>query len=329
MLDFFVIIKKGKFEDKILGRKTAEYIEREFSGMNKIFVDEFSPADIPRDRAVVLLDTDMPLVRTEDIKRLLPSMKRRGVRTVFFGDGIEGIYLDGYAEKGENVYSDVFSKLGSAKSYNIVYNTIKGRIIDGLLSRGVTIPSAETVFIDDTAFVSSDAQVLPFSRIVGDCEIRGTVEGSYVEDSVVGSGAICSYSHVVGSTIGANSTVGPFSRLRNATVGAGCRIGDFVEVKSSTVGDGTKSAHLSYIGDAEIGKGTNIGCGTVFCNYDGKHKHRTEVGDGCFIGANVNLVAPIKVADNSFVAAGTTVTESTDKNTFTIGRVRATTEKRE
>lgn len=328
MLDFFVIIKRGKFEDKILGRRTAEFLEKEFSGAERVYTDNLSNVDIPHDKATVVLNTDMPLVGVEDIKRLVGKMKRKGIRTLFFGDGNEGIYLQGYSEIGENAYSDVFSKLGSAKSYNIVYNILKGRIIDGLISRGVMIPSAETVFIDDTAQIYEGAQVLPFSRIVGDCEIHGIVEGSYIEDSVIGKGGICSYSHVVGSKIGENSLVGPFARLRNAVIGSGCRIGDFVEVKASSIGNGTKSAHLTYIGDADIGKGTNVGCGTVFCNYDGKNKHRTVVGDGCFIGANVNLVAPLEISDNAFVAAGTTVTERLDENTFTIGRVRASSKKR-
>ena len=89
-----------------------------------------------------------------------------------------------------------------------------------------------------------------------------------------------------------------------------------------------KSAHLAYIGDAEVGARTNIGCGTVFCNYDGKRKHRTEVGEGCFIGANVNLVAPVRVGDGAFVAAGTTVTEDVDAGAFVIGRQRQTAKPR-
>lgn len=329
MLDFFVIIKKGKFENEILGRKTAEYLDREFSSADRVTVENFSVADIPADKTVVVLNTDMPLVRIDDIKRLVGAMKRKGVRTLNFGDGDEGIYTAGGSGKTEIVYSDVFSKLGSAKSYNIVYNTLKGRIIDGLLNRGVFIPSPETTFIDDTAQLAQGSVVLPFSRIIGECEIHGTVEGSYFENSVLLEDGICSYSHVVGSRIGAHTSVGPFARLRNAVVGDGCRIGDFVEVKSSSIGDGTKSAHLTYIGDAEIGKGTNVGCGTVFCNYDGKNKHRTTVGDGCFIGANVNLVAPLNIGNSAFIAAGTTVSESVDDNTFTIGRTRATSKKRE
>ena len=123
----------------------------------------------------------------------------------------------------------------------------------------------------------------------------------------------------------AGASVGPYARLRGADVGEGCRIGDFVEVKASKLGGGVKAAHLAYIGDASVGEGTNIGCGSVFCNFDGKSKHSTRVGKNCFIGANANLVAPISVGDGAFIAAGTTLTEDVADNTFTVGRVRQNT----
>lgn len=165
---------------------------------------------------------------------------------------------------------------------------------------------------------------MPFTRIVGASEVfsGAVVAGSYIEDSVIGRGASVTMSHIVGSTVGAGCSVGPFARLRGAECGATCRIGDFVEVKNSVLGDGVKSAHLAYIGDADVGDGTNVGCGTVFCNYDGKRKHRTEVGKGCFLGANVNLIAPVSVGDGAFVAAGTTVTDDVEDEAFVIGRSR-------
>ena len=125
----------------------------------------------------------------------------------------------------------------------------------------------------------------------------------------------------------ARASVGPYARLRRATIGEDCRVGDFVEVKNSTLENGVKAAHLSYIGDAAVGERTNVGCGTVFCNYDGKTKHKTTVGCDCFIGANTNLVAPLVVGDKAFIAAGTTVTRDVDEKTFTIGRVRQDTVK--
>ena len=146
-----------------------------------------------------------------------------------------------------------------------------------------------------------------------------------MRNSIVENGASVEMSHIVDSCVRAGATVGPFARLRGAQVGEKCRIGDFVEIKASKLGNGVKASHLSYVGDAEVGDGTNVGCGTVFCNYDGKDKHRTTVGSGCFIGANTNLIAPVVVGDNSFIAAGTTVTRDVEECSFTIGRVRQDT----
>lgn len=119
---------------------------------------------------------------------------------------------------------------------------------------------------------------------------------SRVEDSILADGVELQNSVVVQSEIGNGTTVGPFAYLRpGSKIGSGCKVGDFVEVKNSNVGDGTKLPHLAYIGDADIGKACNIACGTIFVNYDGKIKQRSTVEDHCFIGCNVNLVAPVAV----------------------------------
>ena len=99
-------------------------------------------------------------------------------------------------------------------------------------------------------------------------------------------------------------------------------IGNFVEIKNSTLGEGTKACHLAYVGDADIGKNVNIGCGAIFVNYNGRTKSRSKVGDNCFIGSNANVIAPVEIEDNSYVCAGTTVTEKVNSDDFVIGRVR-------
>ena len=129
--------------------------------------------------------------------------------------------------------------------------------------------------------------------------------------------------------MGAGCKVGPFAHLRpGAQVGENCRIGNFVEIKNARIGSGTKIAHLTYVGDAEIGENCNIGCGVVFCNYDGKKKSRTVVGKNCFIGSNVNLVAPVEIGEGSYIAAGTTVTRSVPPHSFVIGRSRQSCDKK-
>ena len=148
------------------------------------------------------------------------------------------------------------------------------------------------------------------------------IENSTIIDSEIEEGASVTCSHLYHSKVGKNTTVGPFARLRDADIRDNCRIGDFVEIKNSQLNNGVKCAHLAYVGDAKVGDNTNIGCGSVFCNYDGKLKHHTEVGKNVFIGANVNLVAPLSIGDNTYIAAGTTVTKDVTDNGFVIGRVR-------
>lgn len=162
--------------------------------------------------------------------------------------------------------------------------------------------------ISDGSHVCSGAVIMPFCRL---------------SHAYVCGGARVYSSTIENSFVSANCAVGPYAYLRGgAYVGENCRIGDFVEIKNSRIGDGSKAAHLAYVGDAVVGKGVNIGCGAVFCNYDGKVKSETVVGDGAFIGANCNIVAPVKIGAGAYIAAGTTVTEDVESADFVIGRAR-------
>lgn len=189
-----------------------------------------------------------------------------------------------------------------------------------------TVLSPQTCTVSDRAKIGAGAVIYPNNHILGDSVIGENAvlyPGNIVEDSAVGRGAKLTASVLRGARVGAGCEVGPYAHLRpGAEVGEGCRIGNFVEVKNAALGAGTKVAHLTYIGDAAVGPRCNIGCGVVFCNYDGRQKHRTAVGEGCFIGSNVNLVAPLSVGEGSFIAAGTTVTEDVPAGSFVIGRAR-------
>ncbi len=141
-------------------------------------------------------------------------------------------------------------------------------------------------------------------------------------DTVVGDGAtIHPMSHLQEAVVGDNCSVGPFARLRLGTVlSDGARIGNFVETKKANIGVGSKVNHLSYIGDCEMGSGVNVGAGTITCNYDGANKYVTELGDGVFIGSNSTLVAPIKIGENGFTAAGSTITKEVGKDELAVTR---------
>jgi len=148
--------------------------------------------------------------------------------------------------------------------------------------------------------------------------------GVTIKDSVIEEGAtILSGSNLEGAVVGKNSSVGPHARLRPGTVlNEGCKVGNFVEIKNAVFGKGSKASHLAYIGDAELGEGVNIGAGTIFCNYDGANKHKTTIGNNVFIGSNSVLVAPVTLADNSFVAAGSAINKNVPKDMLAIARGR-------
>ena len=127
------------------------------------------------------------------------------------------------------------------------------------------------------------------------------------------------------ATMHKGSNAGPFARLRpNAELGEDVHVGDFVEVKNATLGRGTKAGHLAYIGDATLGEDINVGCGAIFVNYDGVNKHHSTVGNHAFIGSNSNIVAPVTIEDEAFIAAGSTITEDVPQDALAIARSRQT-----
>lgn len=139
----------------------------------------------------------------------------------------------------------------------------------------------------------------------------------------MGQGSRIIASYLTDSTVGENTSIGPFSQLRpNSRIGNNAKIGDFVELKNTTIGDETSIAHLTYIGDSDVGAQVNFGCGVVTANYDGNRKHRTVIGDRAFIGCNTNLIPPVSVGAGAYTAAGTTVDQDVPDGALAIGRSR-------
>ena len=182
------------------------------------------------------------------------------------------------------------------------------------------------IYISTESKVSDKAKILFNSMILGKSEINDEAiigPNTIIVDSIIYSGAQILNSFVANSIIGERTTVGPFAHLRdNSVIKADCRIGNFVEVKKSKIGDKSKASHLAYIGDSEIGFDCNFGCGSITVNYDGINKHKTTIGDNVFIGCNTNLVAPVTIHNNSFIACGSTITSDVPENTLAIARSR-------
>ena len=153
------------------------------------------------------------------------------------------------------------------------------------------------------------------------------VIGPYV---VFGPGAIVrkgveikAFSHIEGAQVGAGAIVGPYARLRpGAVLEEGVHIGNFVEIKNARLEKGVKANHLAYVGDARVGEGSNIGAGTITCNYDGAEKHRTGIGAGVFVGSNSTLVAPVEIGDGAYIAAGSVITDKVEAEALALGRAR-------
>lgn len=186
----------------------------------------------------------------------------------------------------------------------------------------------KTIYIEKTVKVGQNVVIYPNNIIKGDTIIEDNVvlgPNNYISSSIIKSGAKVEYSYIENSEVGENASVGPYTRVRpNSKIGTRCKIGNFVEIKNSTLGAGTKAGHLAYVGDADLGENCNIGCGAIFVNYNGKEKNRTRVGNNCFIGSNVNVIAPVDIANDSYICAGTTITINTNEKDFVIGRCRET-----
>ena len=203
---------------------------------------------------------------------------------------------------------------------------LQGRINETHLGRGVRFWDMGSAHIGPKVKLEPGCEILPGCIIVGESVVgQGCVIGPncLLEDAVLGADVRVNASQIYGSSVGNGTTVGPFAYIRpGCSIGERVRIGDFVELKNSNLGDGTKVSHLTYIGDSDFGADINVGCGVITANYDGKHKHRTVVEDGSFIGSNVNLIAPVRVERGAYVTAGTTVTEDVPADALAIGRAR-------
>jgi bifunctional UDP-N-acetylglucosamine pyrophosphorylase/glucosamine-1-phosphate N-acetyltransferase len=181
---------------------------------------------------------------------------------------------------------------------------------DDFMKAGVTLKDPATVYFSWDTEIGEDVTIEP-NVVIG--------PGVKIADGV----QVRSFSYLEGVTIGAESSVGPFTRVRGATeLGRDVHLGNFVEVKNATLHEGVKAGHLSYLGDAEIGAKSNIGAGTIACNYDGVNKSKTTIGANAFIGSHSSLVAPVTIGDGAYVATGTVVTRNVEPDALAIGRTR-------
>ena len=188
------------------------------------------------------------------------------------------------------------------------YNLEQDKFRNSALSRGVNIIAPDTIFLSKDTKFGKNVTIEPYVVIGLKVKIGNNVN-------------IKSFSHIEDTVIENNVVIGPYARLRPGTIlKSGAKIGNFVEIKKSKIGKNSKVSHLSYVGDASVGENSNLGAGTITCNYDGVNKHKTNISDNVFIGSNTSLVAPVKIDKNSTVGAGSVISRNVKKNSLALTR---------
>lgn len=238
-----------------------------------------------------------------------------------------------FSEDSDKITQEYFDQLqwfldfnASLSNLAALRHSIRLCINSKLEDEGVEFIDINSAYIDYGVKIGKGTVIYPNVVIEGDSVIGENCTigmGCNIRDTKIGSGCAFQYVFATEATVDNNVSIGPFVNLRPKThILDNCKIGDFVEVKNSNIGVGTKLPHLSYIGDADVGERVNVGCGSIFVNYDGKNKMRTSVGDDVFIGCNSNLVAPISIGSNVYIAAGSTLTDNVNDGEMAIARAK-------
>ena len=280
-------------------------------------------------RAIREINSSIYCFTLEKLWPCLGSLKPQNVhKELYLTDAIAML-----RQKGENVQAvlaaDPDEVLGCNTRADLaaVDAVFRRRKRAALMDAGVTIELPETVLIDPEVTAGADTRIEPCVQLLGKtrigagCTIR---TGSVLTDAVLEDNVLVKpYSIVTASHLSRGAQVGPFAHLRDgARLEENARVGNFVEVKKSVLGEGVKAMHLTYLGDARVGSGTNIGAGTITCNYDGVQKHPTTIGKRVFIGSDTALVAPVRVGDGAYVGAGSIITENVPADALGLARGR-------
>ena len=264
----------------------------------------------------VITYADMPLLTTQDILDAVDYCFHKGVPALKLPRG--WVFNTELVSQSETFPVNDFTA-ANPESYLVAFNNLQiskirqimqARINDQHLKNGVTLIDPNHTYIDADVQIDANVTIQPNSHLIGKTTIH--------ENTVILDGC-----HITDAIIGQNCEVGPYAHIRpNCSIGNGCRIGNYVEVKRSRIGDGTKVAHMTYVGDSTIGKDCNIGCGVIFCNYNGKSKSNCLVGDHTFIGSNSCLIAPVQIGDHAYIAAGSVITDELPARALGIARAR-------
>lgn len=297
------------------------------NGSVKAIVEHKDASD--EQRKINEINTGIMCVPADLLKRWLPKINNNNVQREFYLTDIIAMAASDNVAINTLQPDDLFEIEGvnDRKQLASLERKYQQHLADELMAAGVTIADPNRIDIRGSLKAGRDTFIDVNTVFIGDVVLgEGVSVGSntFIKDAEVGSGTeIFSNTVIESACVGNTCKIGPFARLRPGTdLSAGVKVGNFVEVKNSTFEENSKANHLSYIGDSTIGSSTNIGAGTITCNYDGVNKLKTIIGDNVFIGSNSTLVAPLTIEDGGFVAAGSTVTQTVPKNNLAVGRGR-------
>jgi len=272
------------------------------------------------------INTGLYIVKTKTLFDSLKKVTNNNLKKEYYLTDIIKIAKNDNHVIGTYTLKESYKTMGVNDLYmlSIAEQILQTNINKQHMKNGVAMINPETITIGHNVTIEENVVIHPNTYITGNSVIKKGAQigpNTEIHESYIGERVVCKHSLVYNSTIHEDTTVGPFAHLRDgANVGPKNRVGNFVEIKKSSTGTNTKMSHLAYIGDTTCGSNVNFGCGSVTVNYDGKNKYRTEIGDDVFIGCNVNLIAPIKVEDNSTIAAGSTLTTNVPKGALAIAR---------
>jgi bifunctional UDP-N-acetylglucosamine pyrophosphorylase/glucosamine-1-phosphate N-acetyltransferase len=290
---------------------------------NKIEIKEFRDV-VDEEKMINEVNSGIYCFDGKFLKKALKNLKNNNDQNEFYLTDT----LDMAKRSGAMTVEDNFQVLGinDRKELIKMNHAIKSRINNELIENGVTILDPENTWIGPNVKIGMDTVIYPFTYITGNTEIgEDCIIGpmTRLHESTLQNNVIVQRSEVEFSKVMRNVSIGPWSRLRKENViEENVKIGDFVELKKAHIGKNSKAQHLSYLGDATLGENVNIGAGTITCNYDGKNKFKTNIGDEAFIGSNSSLVAPVNVGKSSLVGAGSVITEDVPDYSLALGRGR-------
>ncbi|WP_394011559.1 bifunctional UDP-N-acetylglucosamine diphosphorylase/glucosamine-1-phosphate N-acetyltransferase GlmU [Anaerococcus cruorum] len=272
------------------------------------------------------INTGIYIFKGQDLKEALAKLDTNNDQSeLYLTDCIEILYNESKKVMSFTASNaDEFYGINNKKELAEAKKILQKRVNENHMLNGVIIEDPETAIIDPEVKIGMDTIISGPVKILGKTEIGENciIEGSSrIEDSILKDNIKIDNSVIEKSFVDEGTDVGPYAHLRpNAKLGKNVHIGNFVEVKNATIGDGTKAGHLAYIGDSDLGSKINIGCGVIFVNYDGKFKHRSIVKDNAFIGSNSNIIAPVTIEKEAYIAAGSTITSNVEAGALSIER---------